>query len=145
MCTHECTLVFHSLVSSWTFQLALGTALMLEYLCDNIWHVFQVEVQMPLHHRATAIRDPYLVSCTFYACWWTPLFKFQEFMRRISRKLSIYARTYIYYPNPPSSPSPPLFPQRTITIRKHMANVHCICYVLSFNNVILFRIVIVYV
>ena len=28
--------MFHSLVCGWTVQLALGTALMLEYLCDNI-------------------------------------------------------------------------------------------------------------
>ena len=36
MCAHEYTLMFHSLASGWTTQLALGTALMLGYLCDNI-------------------------------------------------------------------------------------------------------------
>ena len=29
-------LMFHGLVCSWTVQLALGTALILGYLCDNI-------------------------------------------------------------------------------------------------------------
>ena len=36
MCAHNMLLLFHSLVCSWTVQLALGTALMSEYLCDNI-------------------------------------------------------------------------------------------------------------
>ena len=35
-------------------------------LCDNIGlDVFRVELQMSLDHLAAAIRDPYLVSCTF--------------------------------------------------------------------------------
>ena len=39
LCTHKYTdmlLMFHSLVCGWTVCLALDTALMLEYFCDNI-------------------------------------------------------------------------------------------------------------
>ena len=80
----------HGLVCSWIVQLVLRTALMLEYLCDNIGLVLVYlpsgSTDVTIHHLAgitPAIRDPYLVSCTFYACWrslYSPLLKFEEFL-----------------------------------------------------------------
>ena len=45
-------LVFHNLVYNWRVQLALGTALMLEYLCDNIGLVL---VYLPCGSTNTSI------------------------------------------------------------------------------------------
>ena len=106
---------------SWTVQLALVTVLMLGYLCDNIGLVLAClpsgstnVTASPSQYMLQAIRDPYLVSCTFYACWqslyspflnsknfwFTCLASFFSFIQRGIATLSIYAQVYIYYPNP---------------------------------------------
>ena len=67
--------MFHSLVCSWTVQLAQGTPLMLGYLCDNIGLVLaclpsgNTDVTASHSHYDPAIQDLYLVSCTFYVRW----------------------------------------------------------------------------
>ena len=57
-------------------------------LCDNIGLVLvylpsgstDIAALPSQYYVATAIRDPYLVSCTFYACWRSLYSPFLEFL-----------------------------------------------------------------
>ena len=136
MCAHEYTLMFHSLASSWTIRLALGTALMLGYFCDNIGLVLAClpsgsanATGSPSRYYDPAIRAPYLLSPVLFIHVGDPYIP-SFLIRRISDLLvsppflfslrHVYSKLSIYACGPTSSsPFPPLFPHCSITMRFH--------------------------
>ena len=74
-------LMFHSLVCSWTVQLALGTAGV--YLCDNIGLVLAC---LPRGSTGQYMTQPSGIPILFHVLFmhvndpYIPLFKFEEFL-----------------------------------------------------------------